>query len=210
VPEGSEIVTQLSAATVPAPAPLLNGRIQDGYVTSLRDMQQRDDVTTLRAGDGSLADPPEVTLLQTSLESVLADPDGLIAEIFGPAGVVVTYSEPDRLVELAGVLDGQLTATVVADDADGDVELARALLPQLTEKAGRVLWNQWPTGVSVTHAQQHGGPYPATTASTTTAVGTASIGRFLRPVAYQNLPQALLPEPLQDANPLGVPQQIDG
>ncbi len=210
VPEGSEILTHLGGASVPAPAPLLNERIQDGFVTTLRDMQQRDDVETLRDGESSLADPPEVTLLQTSLESVLADPDGLIAEIFGPAGVVVTYADPARLVQLAGILDGQLTTTLVADDADGDVELARALLPLLTEKAGRVLWNQWPTGVSVTHAQQHGGPYPATTAPTTTAVGTASIGRFLRPVAYQNVPQALLPEPLQDANPLGVPQQIDG
>jgi NADP-dependent aldehyde dehydrogenase len=83
-------------------------------------------------------------------------------------------------------------------------------VPVLTEKAGRLLWNQWPTGVSVTHAQQHGGPYPATTAVTTTAVGTASITRFLRPVAYQNFPAALLPEALRDENALGVPQRIDG
>ncbi|MGY3127744.1 NADP-dependent aldehyde dehydrogenase [Agrococcus sp. UYP33] len=211
VPEGSEILAGLGAASVPAPAPLLNDRIQDGYVSALGAMQQRDDVITLQEGEGSLADPPQLALLQTTLESVLADPGGLISEIFGPAGIVVTYADPDRLVELAGLLDGQLTATVIADDdARADVDLARALLPQLTEKAGRVLWNQWPTGVSVTHAQQHGGPYPATTAPTTTAVGTASIGRFLRPVAYQNVPEALLPEPLQDANPLGVPQQIDG
>ncbi|MGB3375346.1 MAG: aldehyde dehydrogenase (NADP(+)), partial [Microbacterium sp.] len=86
----------------------------------------------------------------------------------------------------------------------------RTLLPALTDRAGRVLWNQWPTGVSVTGAQQHGGPYPATTASTTTAVGTASITRFLRPVAFQNFPAVLLPEQLRDDNPLGVPQAIDG
>ena len=80
----------------------------------------------------------------------------------------------------------------------------------LSRKAGRVLWNQWPTGVSVTYAQQHGGPYPATTSVGSTSVGTAAISRFLRPVAYQGFPQALLPEALQDANPLNVPQMVNG
>ena len=72
------------------------------------------------------------------------------------------------------------------------------LLPELARHAGRVLWNQWPTGVSVTYAQQHGGPYPATTAPTTTSVGTAAIERFLRPVAYQGFPATLLPLDLRD------------
>jgi len=80
----------------------------------------------------------------------------------------------------------------------------------LSEKAGRILWNQWPTGVAVTYAQHHGGPYPASTASSTTSVGTAAIERFLRPVAYQGFPQHLLPTELQDENPLGVPQMING
>jgi len=73
-----------------------------------------------------------------------------------------------------------------------------------------VLWNGWPTGVSVTYAQQHGGPYPATTSSTTTSVGTAAVRRFLRPVAYQNLPDSLLPPALQEDNPWGITRRVDG
>ncbi len=80
----------------------------------------------------------------------------------------------------------------------------------MTREPGRLLWNQWPTGVSVTHAQQHGGPYPATTAPGTTSVGTAAITRFLRPVAYQGFPESLLPAALQDGNPLGISRRIDG
>jgi NADP-dependent aldehyde dehydrogenase len=98
--------------------------------------------------------------------------------------------------------------TVVGEEDD---EIAPALIELAAEHAGRVLWNQWPTGVSVTHAQQHGGPYPATTAPGTTSVGTAAISRFLRPVAYQGLPQALLPDAVQDANPLGIATRlVDG
>jgi NADP-dependent aldehyde dehydrogenase len=73
-----------------------------------------------------------------------------------------------------------------------------------------VLWNQWPTGVSVTYAMQHGGPYPATTSVQTTSVGTSALQRFLRPVSYQNVPQSLLPPPLRDDNPWRIPQRIDG
>ena len=93
--------------------------------------------------------------------------------------------------------------------SDGD-EVAARRGPVVATRAGRGRWSQWPAGVSVTWAQQHGGPYPATTAVGTTSVGTAAITRFLRPVAYQNLPDALLPAALQDANPLGIPRRVDG
>ena len=85
---------------------------------------------------------------------------------------------------------------------------AAAVLPILADRAGRVLVNGWPTGVSVTWAMQHGGPYPATTDARFTSVGTASIDRFLRPVTYQNVPQDLLPEALRDDNPWGIPQTV--
>jgi NADP-dependent aldehyde dehydrogenase len=84
------------------------------------------------------------------------------------------------------------------------------LVDVLAQKAGRVLWNQWPTGVSVTYAQQHGGPYPATTAPGSTSVGTAAIERFMRPVAYQNFPQHLLPAELCDLNSQELPRLING
>jgi NADP-dependent aldehyde dehydrogenase len=90
------------------------------------------------------------------------------------------------------------------------VDWIRPLLPALSRIAGRLLWNDWPTGVTVSWAQHHGGPYPATTAPTTTSVGTAAIERFLRPIAWQGFPDALLPEPLQEANPWQLPRRTDG
>ena len=115
------------------------------------------------------------------------------------------------LPNLLGALASSANAVLVAPPGAGKTTaVAPALLEVLSERAGRVLWGGWPTGVSVTYAQQHGGPYPATTAVGTTSVGTAAIERFLRPVAFQDLPEALLPEPLQDANPWGIPQRIDG
>ncbi|MFB8386756.1 aldehyde dehydrogenase family protein [Microbacterium sp. NPDC055910] len=209
VPTGSDIIDALREATAPVGGPLLNDRILKGYVEGLHELQARDGVNPLREADTSLTEP-RLTLLHADIEDVLKNPDGTVTEVFGPFGLIVSYSDPARLRDLTMALEGQLTATLVADDDAEDLAIARELVPLLTQKAGRVLWNQWPTGVSVTHAQQHGGPYPATTASTTTAVGTASISRFLRPVAFQNFPAVLLPEPLQDANPLGIPQDVNG
>lgn len=211
VPADSGVVDALRATDAPGPAPLLNARISQGFLASLDALASHDAVLVLREGDASRSAEPEATLLLTTTDAVLADPEALVTEVFGPVGLVVTYTDTADLELIAGALDGQLTATIVADDdVDADLELARTLVPVLANRAGRVLWNQWPTGVSVTYAQQHGGPYPATTASSATAVGTASIARFLRPVAFQNLPAALLPEALRDDNPLGLPQSIDG
>lgn len=211
VPAESGIVDALRGAAVPAPAPLLNDRIQEGFVAGLEELTGRGDVEVLREGEASRQSPPEATLLLTTVDAVLDDPEALVREVFGPAGLVVTYTDASELERVARGLEGQLTATIVADEDDAaDLEIARGLVPALVDRAGRVLWNQWPTGVSVTFAQQHGGPYPATTAPTTTAVGTASVTRFLRPVAFQNFPAALLPEALRDESPLGISQRVDG
>lgn len=108
---------------------------------------------------------------------------------------------------LAG-LEGQLTITLHLDDAD--VAAAQPLLPLLERKAGRILANGWPTGVEVSPAMVHGGPFPATSDVRTTSVGTAAIERFLRPVCYQDLPQALLPDAVKATNPWAVPRLVDG
>lgn len=211
VPQNSAVIDVLRTSALPDPAPLLNDRITDGYVSSLEEVRSRAGVTDLREGETSISDPPGVTLLHVPIDDVLASPHETITEVFGPFGLVVSYTDPAQLTAVAEALEGQLTATLLADDdSEEDLAVAADLVPVLADKAGRLLWNQWPTGVSVTHAQQHGGPYPATTAPGTTAVGTASITRFLRPVAFQNFPSVLLPEPLQDSNPFGVPQHIDG
>lgn len=129
-------------------------------------------------------------------------------EVFGPAAVLVRFTDPAQLLEAAERLHGQLTATVHASAQDH--ALAAALLPVLERKAGRVLFNGFPTGVEVSHAMVHGGPFPATSDSRTTSVGASAIDRFLRPVCYQNVPQDLLPEALRDHNPLGLARLCDG
>jgi alpha-ketoglutaric semialdehyde dehydrogenase len=94
--------------------------------------------------------------------------------------------------------------------ADADIDFARTLLPVLEDKAGRIVANGFGTGVEVGHAIVHGGPFPSTSDARMTSVGSLSIRRFLRPVAYQDLPQALLPQSLMDGNPLGIPRLVDG
>jgi len=117
-------------------------------------------------------------------------------EVFGAAGIIVLCDDAAEMGALAEQLEGQLTATLQMDD--GDTELAKSLMPILVEKAGRILANGYPTGVEVCPSMMHGGPYPASTDVRATSVGTLAISRWLRPVSYQSIPSALLPEELQD------------
>ena len=121
---------------------------------------------------------------------------------------MIRYSTTEELVDAAQRLEGQLTASLQLTEAD--YPTAARLIPVLEQKVGRIIVNGWPTGVEVGHAMVHGGPFPATSDTRTTSVGTLAINRFLRPVAYQNLPQELLPAPLQDANPWRLNRRIDG
>jgi NADP-dependent aldehyde dehydrogenase len=200
-PESSNLLAELSHADLPAPAPMLNERIADGYQLGLRALRDHDRVRVVETG----TDPGAPAVLVTDIAALRDDPEALLAECFGPVVLVVEYAAESQLLQVADALPGQLTATLVADEGDSIVpELARIL----GGKAGRLLWNQWPTGVSVTHAQQHGGPFPATTAPGTTSVGTAAIDRFTRPLTYQGFPAALLPSELHD-DP-DVPARVDG
>lgn len=137
----------------------------------------------------------------------LADPVHL-HEVFGASSVLVRCADLDELVGVLSQLEGQLTATLHVDE--GDYPAAKALIPVLEQTVGRILANGWPTGVEVTHAMVHGGPYPATSDGRTTSVGTLAIDRFLRPVAYQDLPEALLPEALREGRQGGTLARIDG
>ena len=129
-------------------------------------------------------------------------------EIFGPATLLIQCENADELIALAGELDGQLTAAIHAEPEDE--ALSGRLLHVLQEKAGRLVWNGYPTGVEVSPSMHHGGPYPATTDSRFTSVGTAAILRFARPVCYQGLPQALLPTELQNPNSRKIWRTING
>jgi NADP-dependent aldehyde dehydrogenase len=212
VPAGSALPDEIARLVAEAPAqPMLNERISAGFGAAVSDLARTDGFTVLA---GSL--PPDTgagleerpVLLAAPIASLLADPELIDRECFGPAATIVTYEHIDEPAALARQLPGQLTASVhAADGADPD---AAPLVAALAAHAGRVLWNQWPTGVTVSDAQQHGGPYPATTAPGTTSVGTAAIERWLRPVAYQNTPAGVLPHPLRDDNPWQVPQLVDG
>lgn len=129
-------------------------------------------------------------------------------EIFGPATVVLHCASAADYEAVARSLDGQLTATVHAEPADEAT--ASALLALLAHRAGRLVWNGVPTGVEVTHAMVHGGPWPASSEPRTTSVGSSALARWVRPVAWQDVPQALLPEELRDGNPRGIWRLVEG
>jgi len=129
-------------------------------------------------------------------------------EVFGPSGLLVSCQDTAELRAVAERLEGQLTATLQMDDED--LAVARQLLPTLERKAGRILANSFPTGVEVSYAMVHGGPFPASSDSRSTSVGARAIERFLRPVCYQGLPAALLPESLQPRAAPGAWRLVDG
>jgi len=149
----------------------------------------------------------EAVALEIDVPSYIKHPE-VAEEIFGPFAWIVTARDFAELEAAAEHLEGQLTATV--HGTPDDLRQAAALLRILERKAGRVLINGFPTGVEVSPAMNHGGPYPATTDVRFTSVGTAALLRFVRPVCYQDFPSELLPEPLRNANPRGLWRTIDG
>ena len=188
---------------------LLNEAIAVGLNSSVSQTKANPQINILTGADaiaGSNYFCYRNTVMQTSAAALRAD-DRLQVEHFGPVTLFVVCEDMDDLRATVDTLEGNLTTTVHAEDSEladiGD------LLHQLREKAGRVIWNGFPTGVAVVHAMQHGGPYPATTAPGTTSVGMNAIYRFMRPIAFQNVPDALLPDPLKDANPLGIMRLLD-
>ncbi len=190
------------------PGPLLNAGLRASLDTKIQRTARANgvrEVTSARAvpDAGFFAAP---RLFVTDAVAFIADP-ALADEHFGPVSIVIRV-EPAAMAGLAERLGGQLTATLHADAADRP--WAEALLAVVARHAGRVVWNGFPTGVAVVPAMQHGGPYPSSTAPLHTSVGTTAIRRFLRPVAYQNVPDALLPAALQAANPLGIDRLVDG
>jgi NADP-dependent aldehyde dehydrogenase len=146
-------------------------------------------------------------LFVTNGETFLKD-RSLMDEVFGPSTLVVQCSSRDEMLAAARNLEGQLTATIhgtpeeLAANAD--------LIALLEQKAGRLLFNGFPTGVEVCHAMNHGGPYPATSDGRSTSVGSRAINRFVRPVCFQGFPDAALPDELKESNPLGIPRLVDG
>ncbi|MEO7448465.1 MAG: aldehyde dehydrogenase (NADP(+)) [Humibacillus sp.] len=187
---------------------MLTGGIHDHFKASTERLGTAGDVTTVAVGLGGTGpNAPAPVVHLTEIACFVSD-DSLADEVFGASGLIVRFDEVASVVAALGRLDGQLTATLHGTETDH--EAARNLLAVLETRAGRVLWGGWPTGVEVSHAMVHGGPFPATSDSRTTSVGSLAIERFQRPVCYQDLPEALLPEALRDDNPWGLVRRLDG
>jgi NADP-dependent aldehyde dehydrogenase len=188
---------------------MLNSGIYRAYCHGAAQWGQDSGVRTLSTGAAPQPDSfaGQPMLFATSAQHFLASPN-LLEEVFGPAALLIECSGKEELLAVANYLNGQLTATLHL--AEQDSALARELLPLLERRVGRIIVNGFPTGVEVCYAMVHGGPSPATSDNRVTSVGAMSIERFLRPVCYQDFPSALLPESLQDANPLHLTRLVEG
>ncbi len=190
------------------PGVLLNANVERGLAQAVEGTLKRPGVEKLTGGEvvPGAGYCYANTVLQTTGAAFRADVN-LQTEHFGPVTLFVVCESAEDLRAALDTLRGNLTATIHAEESE--MAPARELFNLLREKAGRLIWNGFPTGVEVVYAMQHGGPYPATTAPWTTSVGMTAIRRFMRPVAFQNMPDALLPPALQDANPLGIWRIVD-
>jgi alpha-ketoglutaric semialdehyde dehydrogenase len=193
-----------------APAVMLNERICQTFQKTLTERGHSSNLEVIARGGeqtGSDGFYSQVTLFATTAREVLEKPE-LMEETFGPASILIKCRDRAEMLQIARRLPGQLTMTVqcvpeeLADFGD--------LMDHLAESAGRVVVNGFPTGVEVCHSMVHGGPFPATSDQRFTSVGTNAIQRFLRPVCYQNYPEALLPAALRNDNPLGIIRLING
>jgi NADP-dependent aldehyde dehydrogenase len=196
-----------------APGVLLDHRIRDTFLAGVAERTALPDVdapVAPGAGDEHTVTAGFLTVPAARLTREGGDHDLLLEECFGPVTVVARYTDENEALAVLSRLPGNLTATVhlSSEEAAGQGR-GPGLLAELTPLAGRVVVDAWPTGVAVAPAQHHGGPYPATT-STSTSVGGTAVERWLRPVAYQNAPEALLPPELRDDNPLGLPRRFNG
>lgn len=189
-------------------APMLTQGIHAAYEHGVAALAAHAEVRELargRLGEGIARG--RAALFATAAAAFLADP-ALGHEVFGASSVIVTCADEAELLAVLAQIEGQLTITLQMDPEDTDA--AARLIPAIERKAGRILANGWPTGVEVTHAMVHGGPYPATSDGRTTSVGSLAIDRFLRPVSYQNLAQELLPPELRDGGAASWPRLLDG
>jgi NADP-dependent aldehyde dehydrogenase len=188
---------------------MLNERMRHGYQSGVDGLAGSDLVELVATGgDPGAGFSVAPKLFTTELKTFAANQSVLTEEHFGPAGLVVTYTDPEELFDVLGQLPGSLTATVHA--SAGEHELAGRVGAALRPVAGRLIFNAWPTGVAVAWGMQHGGPWPATTNALHTSVGSTSIRRWLVPVSYQSWPEELLPAELKADNPLGIPRRYDG
>lgn len=190
-----------------APAAMLTEGIFNNFEKKVNMISDKQNVSVLASSASKTAGKAAAYVFETSANKFLNDHD-LWEEVFGPSAIQVSADGIIELLEVARALPGQITVSVWGTDED--IADHKELFDILELKAGRIIVNGVPTGVEVSPAMNHGGPYPATTDSKFTSVGTQSIYRFTRPVCYQNYPKSLLPEELRDGNPLGIWRLVNG
>ena len=191
-----------------AAAAMLTPAICDTYAKGVARIASHPRVKTVARGTPvASGHGGQAAFFSTRASDFIADP-ALQEEVFGASSVLVRCANVDAMRDVLAKMEGQLTVTLHMDPEDEPA--ARALLPLLERKAGRILVNGWPTGVEVSHAMVHGGPFPATSDSRTTSVGSLAIRRFLRPVCYQDFPGSLLPAALRDDSGEAIPRLVDG
>lgn len=210
--EGPDLETFLTQASAhlaeKAAQTMLTPGIHSAYEQGLNRISSQADVQTVASGQPCCGlTQAQGHLYQTTFANVSGN-TGLLDEVFGPAAIIVRCQNTEQMLAFATSIEGQLTATLHLEHQD--LAIARNLVQAMEKKAGRVLINGFPTGVEVCDSMVHGGAFPATSDSRTTSVGSTAIERFLRPVCYQNVPDALLPEALKQNNPLNLWRQIDG
>ncbi|HEX6225328.1 MAG TPA: aldehyde dehydrogenase (NADP(+)) [Chryseolinea sp.] len=187
---------------------MLTAGIQQSFTKGIEKLRAAKGVDVLAQGpSGGSGSHGSAHLLHASIKSFLTD-HTLEEEVFGPSTLAITADSREELLKAAKNLGGHITATLHATEKD--LEDYSDLIDVLEQKVGRLIINGYPTGVEVCHSMVHGGPFPATTDSRTTSVGTGAITRFTRPVAYQNFPTSLLPAELRDGNPLNIFRLVNG
>jgi NADP-dependent aldehyde dehydrogenase len=200
------ITAARNALAQSAATPMLTPGIAQNYATGVDTLSgEADLIVRGERGDSQCA--CQAALFATDARRFLSS-EKLQAEVFGASSLIVRCADAAEMRYVTQNIEGQLTATVHA--AESDYDDAGQLLPLLELKAGRILFDGWPTGVEVGHAMVHGGPYPATSDSRSTSVGSRAIERFLRPVCYQDVPKSLLPSAIADGNPDHLWRRIDG
>jgi NADP-dependent aldehyde dehydrogenase len=192
------------------PASMLNKNICNAYSEGIASLQEHSEVTLLtESSTGPVAERYEARpVLHTIKGNDFLKDKKFAEEVFGPASLIILCSNEAELLQVLSSLEGQLTATLHAGDEDKNS--VQQIVDIITEKAGRVIYGGYPTGVEVCHSMQHGGPFPSTSDARATSVGTSAVYRFLRPVCYQDFPDEFLPDALKNGNPLNILRLVDG
>lgn len=190
------------------PGCMLNPKISETYQKQRAKMFSQSGVEALTKPEEEKEKTRGAAAVATTTADKFLANEVLDEEVFGPYTLVLSCEDEQQMQQVASELEGQLTITLMGNE--DELVARKSLVDTCREKAGRVIFNGVPTGVRVCQAMQHGGPFPATTDSKFTSVGTAAIERFVRPIAFQDAPQDLLPDELKDDNPLDIYRTVDG